>query len=252
MNAQIIEKMKTMKFNGMLRAFRSSFESGSMNTMTSDEMIAHLIEEEWDDRYNRKIARMTANAKFRYKASIEQMYFESDRGIDKNLVMRLAECNFIDKKENILITGSTGIGKSYLASAIGQQACTLGYRVLYLNASKLFAKLKMAKADSSYVSEIAKMERQQLVLIDDFGIQPLDAQSRSMFMEIIEDRHGKCSTIITSQVPVNKWHEVIGEQTIADAIMDRLIHNAHRLELKGESLRKGLQNKMENQIEIIN
>lgn len=252
MNTQIIEKMKTMKLTGMLRAFQSSFESGTMNTLTSDEMIAHLIEEEWDERYNRKIARMTMNAKFRYKASIEQMYFESDRGIDKNLIMRLAECTFINKKENILITGSTGIGKSYLASALGQQACTLGYRVLYLNASKLFAKLKMAKADSSYVSEISKMERQQLILIDDFGIQPLDAQSRSMFMEIIEDRHGKCSTIITSQVPVNKWHEVIGEQTIADAIMDRLIHNAHRLELKGESLRKGLQNKMENRIEIIN
>ena len=110
----------------------------------------------------------------------------------------------------------------------------------------------MAKADSSYVTEIAKMERQQLILIDDFGIQPLDAQSRSMFMEIIEDRHGKGSTIITSQVPVTKWHEVIGEQTIADAIMDRLIHNAHRLELKGESLRKRTQNKMENLIEINN
>ena len=252
MNAQIIEKMKTMKLIGMLRAFQSSFESGGMNKMTSDEMIAYLIEEEWDDRYNRKIARMTMNARFRYKASIEQMNFETDRGVDKNLVLRLAECTFVNKKENILITGSTGIGKSYLASALGQQACTLGYRVLYLNASKLFAKLKMAKADGSYIAEIGKMERQQLILIDDFGIQPLDAQSRSMFMEIIEDRHGKGSTIITSQVPVAKWYEVIGEQTIADAIMDRLIHNAHRLELKGESLRKGLQNKMENRIEIIN
>lgn len=238
MNQQIIDKMRTMKLAGMLRAFQASFETGDLNAMTSDEMIAHLIEEEWDDRYNKKIARMTANARFRYKASIEQMYFESDRGMDKNLVMRLAECSFINKKENILITGSTGIGKSYLASALGQQACTLGYRVMYLNASKIFAKLKMAKADSSYISEIAKMERQHLIILDDFGIQPLDAQSRSMFMEIIEDRHGKCSTIITSQVPVMKWHEVIGEQTIADAIMDRLIHHAHRLELKGESLRK--------------
>ncbi len=245
MNTEIIEKMRTMKLAGMLRAFQASFETGELSTMTSDEMIAHLIEEEWDDRYNKKIARMTANAKFRYKASIEQMYFETDRGIDKNLIMRLAECTFINRKENILLTGSTGIGKSYLASAIGQQACTLGYRVMYLNASKLFAKLKMAKADSSYISEVAKMERQHLIILDDFGIQPLDAQSRSMFMEIIEDRHGKSSTIITSQVPVMKWHEVIGEQTIADAIMDRLIHNAHRLELKGESLRKKQLNKTE-------
>ncbi|MBC7382935.1 MAG: ATP-binding protein, partial [Bacteroidia bacterium] len=125
-------------------------------------------------------------------------------------------------------------------------------RVMYLNAAKLFAKLKMAKADNSYITEMAKIERQQLIIIDDFGIQPLDSQSRSMFMEIIEDRHGKGSTIITSQVPELKWFQVIGEQTIADAIMDRIIHNAHRLELKGESLRKRMTNKIENQSELIN
>src|SRR4051812_6238846 len=126
MNTEIIEKMKTMKFYGMLRAFRTSLESGEATKLTSDEMVAHLIDEEWDDRYNRKIARIMAIAKFRYKASIEQMYFEADRGVDKNLIMRLADCTFINRKENILITGSTGIGKSYLASALGQQACTLG------------------------------------------------------------------------------------------------------------------------------
>ncbi len=245
MNEQVLKRMKEMRFYGMLRAFETSLQSDTMNNLTKDEMIAHLLEEEWDDRCNRKIARSTHNAKFHYKASIEQMYFDEERGIDKNQVMRLAECTFIKNKENVMITGSTGIGKSYIASAIGQQACTLGYRVVYHNSTKLFAKLKMAKADGSYINEITKLERQQLLILDDFGIQPLDAQSRSAFMEIIEDRHSKASTLITSQVPVAKWYEVIGEKTIADAIMDRIIHNAHRIELTGESLRKKYQNKTE-------
>jgi DNA replication protein DnaC len=238
MNEEIVKKMKEMRLYGMLRAFQTSLVSDTMNNFTKDEMIAHLVEEEWDDRYNRRIARITQSAKFHYKASIEQMNFDIDRGIDKNQVMRLAECTFIKNKENIMITGSTGIGKSYLASAIGQQACTLGYRVMYYNATKLFAKLKMAKADGSYINEIAKTERQQLLILDDLGITPLDAQSRSALMEIIEDRHEKASTLITSQVPIAKWYEIIGEKTIADAIMDRIIHNAHRIELSGESLRK--------------
>lgn len=249
MNQQTTQKMKEMKFYGMLRAFQTSLESGKMNDLTADQMIAHLVDEEWDDRYNRKIARSMKNAKFRYNASVEQMHFDVNRNMDKNLVQRLAECNFIDKRENVLITGSTGIGKSYLASALGQQACTMGYRVMYMSAPKLFAKLKMAKADGSYLNEIAKIERQHLLILDDFGIQPLDAQSRAALMEIIEDRHEKGSTIITSQLPVNKWHEVIGEQTIADAIMDRMIHDAHRLALQGESLRKKTKKKLTEQTE---
>lgn len=250
MNEKTVDRLKEMKFYGMLRAFQTSFESGTINELTRDEMVAHLVDEEWDDRYNRKIARSMTNARFRYNASVEQMYFEADRGMDKNQVMRLAECTFIHKKENVLITGSTGIGKSYLACALGQQACTLGYRVMYFSTGKLFSKLKMAKADGSCISEIARMERQHLLILDDFGIQGMDAQSRAMLMEIIEDRHGKGSTIITSQVPVGQWHEVIGEKTIADAILDRLIHNAHRLELRGESLRKKTQKNNEEQMEI--
>lgn len=252
MNEKTVDRLKEMKFYGMLRAFQASFESGPSNEQTNDQMVAHLVEEEWDDRYNRKIARGVHNAKFRYKASVEQMYFEANRGMDKNQVMRLAECNFIKKKENVLITGSTGIGKSYLACALGQQACSLGYRVQYFSTPKLFSKLKMAKADGSYIAEIAKMERRHLLIFDDFGIQPLDAQSRAMLMEIIEDRHGKGSTIITSQVPVGQWHEVIGEKTIADAILDRIIHNANRLELTGESLRKNHPKNDEELTEIIN
>lgn len=238
MNDQTIEKMKTMKLHGMVRAFRTSLESGSAEKCTSDELLSMLIESEWDERYNRKLDRSVKNARFRYRASVEQINFDSDRELNKNHVLRLADCTFIDKRENVLITGSTGIGKSYIASAIGHQACSLGYKVMYEHTAKLFARLKMGKADGTYLKEITKMEKQELLIIDDFGIQPLDQQSRNILMEIIEDRHCKRSTLFTSQVPVNQWHEVIGEQTIADAILDRIIHDAHRLELKGESMRK--------------
>jgi DNA replication protein DnaC len=238
MNEQTIDKMNTMRLYGMVRAFRTSLESGDAERSTSDELLSMLVDSEWDERYNRKLDRSVKNARFRYKASVEQINFDTDREINKNQVLRLADCAFIDRKENILITGSTGIGKSYIASAIGHQACSLGYKVMYEHTAKLFARLKMSKADGTYLKEITRMEKQDLLIIDDFGIQPLDQLSRTILMEIIEDRHGKRSTLFTSQVPVNQWYEVIGEQTIADAILDRIIHDAHRLELRGESMRK--------------
>ena len=241
--------MKQMKFFGMVRAFRTSIENGSMGQMTSDEMVSMLVNAEWDDRNNRRIERQMRNARFRYKANIEQLHFDVDRNLDKNQLMRMAECTFIQRKENLLITGSTGIGKSFIASAIGNQACTLGFKVLYTSSAKLFTRLKMAKADGSYIREIAKIERQDLLILDDFGLQPLDVSSRSVLMEIIEDRHGNRSTIITSQLPVAEWHEVIGEQTIADAILDRVVHDAHRMELAGESLRRKQKNNVNENIE---
>ena len=238
MNTTTLEKMRKMNFFGMFRAFKTNLESGKNENYTPDEIVAHLIEAEWDDRQNRSIERGVRNAHFRYKAAVEDILYLEDRNIDKNQIMRFMECSFIDKHENILVTGSTGIGKSYLASALGHHACSMGYKVLYHSVPKLFGKLKMAKADGSYIKEIAKIERHNLLILDDFGIQPFDVQSRAALMEIIEDRHGKSSLIITSQVPISKWHDVIGEKTLADAILDRIVHQAHRLELKGESLRK--------------
>jgi len=238
MNTSTLDKLRKMKFFGMFHAFKSSMETGKTNDYTADELLAHLVDAEWDDRQNRRIERTILYARFRYKAAIEDVHYHADRSIDRNQIMRLADCTFVDRFENLLITGSTGIGKSYIASAVGYQACVLGYRVLYTSVPKLFAKLKMAKADGSYMKELAKLELQQLLILDDFGIQPFDAQSRAALMEIIEDRHGKTSLIITSQLPVSKWFEVIGEKTIADAILDRIVHDAHRIELKGESMRR--------------
>lgn len=208
MNEQTLQKMKQMKFYGMAMAFRTSMENGNMSQLTSDEVISMLIDSEWDDRNNRKIERQVHNARFRYKANMEQLHFDIDRNLDKNQMMRLAECAFVQRKENLLITGSTGIGKSYIASAIGNQACMLGYKVIYANTAKLFSKLKMAKADGSYLREISKIERQDLLILDDFGLQPMDNHSRSVLMEIIEDRHGSRSTIITSQLPVVRKHPI--------------------------------------------
>lgn len=250
MTKNTIEKMKHMKMSGMVRAYQTSMETGELATLSADELIAFLVESEWDERHNRHIERRKKNARFRYQSSIEDLDYTANRNLSRTQITRFAECGFIEKNENILITGCTGIGKSYIASALGHQACIQGHKVLYANVAKLFSKLKMAKADGSYIKEIARIEKQDLLILDDFGLQPLDNTSRSALMEIVEDRHGKTSMIITSQVPVSHWYEVIGEKTIADAILDRIVHDAHRIELKGESLRRGRPKA--NKIEIIN
>ena len=238
MNETTLTKMKQMKLHGMHGAFRTAIETGRTDDYTLDQFVSMIIDSEWDDRHNRKIERSIKNARFHYKSSIENIIYDVTRNIEKNNVLRLAECEFVEKSENILITGSTGVGKSYIATALGYQACIEGYRVMYFNITKLFAKLKMAKADGSYLKELAKIERQHVIILDDFGLQALDNQNRMTLLEIIEDKHNKGSVIVTSQLPVNGWYEIIGEKTIADAILDRLIHQSHRIELKGESMRR--------------
>lgn len=238
MNEITLEKMKQMKFYGMYGAFNTAIETGKTDDYTLDQFVSMLIDAEWDDRNTRKIERAIKNARFHYKASIENIIYDETRNIDKNKLLRLAECTYIEQNENLLITGSTGAGKSYIATALGYQACIEGNRVMYFNTTKLFSKLKMAKADGSYLKDLAKIERQHLVILDDFGLQSLDGQNRIALLEIIEDRHSKGSIIITSQIPVQGWYDIIGEKTIADAILDRLIHQSHRIELSGESMRR--------------
>ena len=246
-NHATLEKMQQMKFYGMAQAFKASLESKLGSQMQADELLAHLIEQEWLDREERKTQRHIRSARFRYQATLEEIDYSSGRNLDKNQLLRLVDCSFIDRKENLLITGPTGVGKSYIASAIGYQACRLGYKVRYFNTAKLFTWMTMSKADHSYLRELTKLEKTDLLIIDDFGLQSIEGANRMMLMEVIEDRHGKQSTLVASQLPQEKWYELFDDSTIADAVLDRLTHNAHKIALKGESMRKlksGLRNNL--------
>ena len=237
-NQGTIEKMHQMRLHGMVRAFKSTMETAVKNNYTTDELVAHLIDSEWDDRHNRKLSRLIKTAKFRYQASFEMLDFQLKRNLDKNTMLRLSDCGWIPKKKDIIITGPTGAGKSFIASAFGYQGCLYGFSVIYFNCSKLFSMLKFAKADGTYAKELNRIQKHDVLILDDFGLHPFDSQSRLDLLEIMEDRHGRKSTVIASQFPVSSWHEIIGEPTIADAICDRVIHSAFRIELKGESVRK--------------
>lgn len=237
-NEASIEKMQQMKLHGMARAFKQTMETGFGSSFTADELIAHLVDCEWEDRQNRKLQRLLKSARFRHKATIEQIDFTLRRNLDKNMILRFSDCSFINKKQNIIISGPTGVGKSFIACALGYQACIQGFRVKYFNMRKLFSMLKMSHADASYNKEIFHMQKQDLLILDDFGLEHLDKPNRLSLLEIFEDRYGVRSSIITSQLPVEDWHEIIGDQTIADAICDRVIHSSHRIELNGESVRK--------------
>jgi len=239
-NQSTIEKMQSMKLHGMARAFRDTFSNES--SLTPDELLAFLIDAEWDERYNRKLARLVKEARFRQQARIEEVETRKSRNIDKNTILRFAEPGWIRKAENIIITGATGAGKSFISSAVGHHACINGFKTSYRNCLKLFSNLKMSKADGTFSREMRKIKMTDLLILDDFGLSPMDADSRLALLEILDDRIGIKSTIIATQFPVNKWFEIIGDPTIADAIVDRIIHSSHKIELKGDSMRKNSGN----------
>ena len=247
MNKETVKKMGDMRLYGMETAFKTFVELPPPVSFTNDEIAQYLVQSEWDDRKHRSLQRNIKTAKFRYIADVDGIDFSHQRELDNNQIDRLFTCEFIKKGQDVFITGSTGTGKSYLASAIGRQACLHGFKVYYANTTKLMSILKMAKADGSHLRKLSRIEKQDLLILDDFGIQAFDASGRALLIDIVEDRHGKHSTIIASQVPVKNWYDVIGEQTVADAILDRLVHQSARIELKGESLRK---NRKENGSEL--
>ena len=237
----IIEnQFKQLRLLGMSSSWDAMTETRQHHDLSLSEGLEILLQSEREDRENRRFERLKRSAKFRYSATIEELNYESSRGLNKSQITELATGNYLKNGESILITGSTGCGKSFIASALGHRACSLGTKVMYFNLQKLLILTKMARIDGSIFKLFEKISKSGLLILDDFGLTHLDNQQQMDLMEIIEDRHGKASTIIASQLPVASWYEIIGEATIADAILDRLVHSSHRIELKGKSLRKKL------------
>jgi len=222
----------------MERSWQSLRETKQHHELSLPDGLELMLQAEEEDRKNRRFERLRKNARFRYQASIEELYLDPSRGIDKSLISELAKGDYIARGESVLISGASGCGKSFLASALGHHACAQGYKVAYHNLQKLFIRTKMARLDGSIYKFFEKTAKTDLLIIDDFGLAHFDRQQRLDMMEMIEDRHGKKSTIIASQLPVTNWYDVINEEVIADAILDRLIHTSYRIELKGENLRK--------------
>jgi DNA replication protein DnaC len=236
---QIDSKLKQLKLRGMYRSWQALAETRRLHDLSFAEGMELLLQAEEEERSNSRFERLLRGARFRYRASIEELDYTPDRGLDKGLMTDLATCQFISKGESILVTGKTGTGKSFLASALGHQACFHGLNVGYFNTQKFMLRTKMARLDGSILKFFDKIAKTQLLILDDFGLTHLEKQQQYDLMEVIEDRHGKCSTIVSSQLPVECWYDVISESTIADAILDRLVHTSYKIELKGkESLRK--------------
>ena len=233
-----LQSMRNLRLTGMADRYEAIFTMPSHQRPQSDVLLAQFLEAEDLYRNHRKGTLAIKNAKFRYQASVQELSFVSSRNLDKDAIIGLSDCSFIDRGENILITGAAGCGKSFLASALGHQACILGKKVAYFSLPKLLNKLKTDKIDGAFRKEMQRIESKHLLILDDWGLTPLDTQAKLALLQIIEDRHNKYATIITSQLPVATWHQYIDDNTIADAILDRIIHQAIRINLEGESMRK--------------
>jgi DNA replication protein DnaC len=235
---QIESQLSQLRLHGMSRSWQALLETRRQHELTLSEGLEILLQAEEQERSNNRFDRLRKNARFRYQASIEELKMDASRGMDKALISTLATGDYLSKGEAVLITGSTGCGKSFLASALGHHACAQGHKVAYYNVQKLLLKTKISRIEGTILKFFDFISKTDLLILDDFGLTHLEQQQQLDLMEMIEDRHGTSSTIIASQLPVSSWYDVIGEETIADAILDRLVHTSYRVELKGESLRK--------------
>lgn len=237
MNNQTMEKLYQMRLHTMAVAFREQMEQTSMGSLSFEERFAMIVDREATHRENRKLDRRLKAARLKMKATIEDIDYRHPRGLDKAIMRSLITCQWLKSRQNVIITGPTGIGKTYLSEALADKACRDGFTALCYRMPRLTRELEIARGDGSYIKFLNRLAKIDLLVIDDW-MDPLTDTERRDFREIMEDRHDLKSMVITSQYPVSKWHELIGEPTNADAILDRIVHNAHRITLKGESLRK--------------
>ena len=237
---QIQQQLSKLRLHGMSLRLQALLETRKLHDLSFTDGLKLLLQSEEENRDNKRFTRLRKTASFRYQASLEELKYDKARGLDQSLISQMATATYIGKGESILITGPTGSGKSFLASALGHHACQQGFNVSYFNMQKLLLRSKMARVEGTIIKLFDRIAKADLLILDDFGLTHLDRQQQLDLMELVEDRHGKKSTIIASQLPVASWFDVIGEETIADAILDRLINTSYRIELKGESLRKKL------------
>ena len=242
LNQQTIEKLHILKLTGMAEAFQEQTAQTDMDKLSFEERFGLIVDRQWTWKENCRLQRYLKNAKLKLNACVEDIDYKSARGIDQSVMLKLIACDWIRKNQNIIITGPTGVGKTFIACALANKACREGYRSFYVRSPRFSYQMVMARGDGSYGKMINKLSRSHVLVIDDLGLAPMADTERRDLLEVVEERHGHASTIVVSQLPVDHWHEQIGDPTIADAILDRLIHNSHKINLKGGSLRKKYAN----------
>lgn len=240
LNKQTINKLHELRLTGMAEAFTEQLNQPDMDSLSFTERFGLIVDRQWTWQENNRMDRYLKNARLKLNACVEDIDYKTPRGIDQSVMMNLISCDWVRRQHNIIITGPTGAGKTFLACALTNKACREGYRALYIRAPKFSYQMALAKGDGSYGKTISKLAKAHVLVIDDLGLAPMTDTERRDLLEVVEERHGHASTIVTSQLPVEHLHEQIGDPTIADAILDRLIHNAHKINLtmKGGSLRK--------------